>query len=180
MQVQSARQSYNIIHVVQGDFAVSDQPDTVLTTILGSCVATCLTDPVAGIGGMNHFLLPDGNPNDRQRYRYGSYAMELLINGLLKAGARKDRLVAKLFGGAAMNDGFGKIGVANGEFALRFLGTEGIPCLAQSLGGVNARRIRFTPSTGYAQQMIVQAENTLRPASNFTPKPKEHDDVTFF
>lgn len=180
MQVRSERQTFNIIHVVQGDFAVSDRPDTVLTTILGSCVATCLSDPVAGIGGMNHFLLPDGNPNDRQRYRYGSYAMELLINGLLKAGARKDRLVAKLFGGAAMNDGFGKIGIANGEFALKFLAIEGIPCLAQSLGGVHARRIRFTPATAYAQQMIVQPETVSRPVQPSQPAPKDHDDVTFF
>jgi hypothetical protein len=76
-----------------------------LTTVLGSCVAACLRDPVAGVGGMNHFLLPDGAGagTDAGR-RYGAYAMELLINELIKAGARRERLEAKLFGGGRMFD----------------------------------------------------------------------------
>lgn len=167
------------IHVVQGDYVVSDRPNTVLTTILGSCVSTCISDPVAGVGGMNHFLLPGTASGDTQSIRYGLYAMELLINGLLKNGANKARLEAKLFGGAAMGDGFGRIGEANGKFAQEFLANEGIACVAQSLGGTNARRIRFTPTTGYAQQLIVQAEQLEIPPP---PRPavRSETDVTFF
>lgn len=151
------RDLYNVIHVVQGEYFVSDRAATILTTILGSCVATCMSDPVAGVGGMNHFLLPEGDPNDAKPNRYGLHAMELLINGLLKMGARKDRIEAKLFGGAMMHNGLGRIGLANGEFAVRFLETEGICCVAQSLGGTDCRRIRYVPSTGQARQMIVQS-----------------------
>jgi chemotaxis protein CheD len=167
------------IHVVQGEYAVSDQPDTVLTTILGSCVSTCISDPVAGVGGMNHFLLPDGGLSDGREFRYGTYAMELLINGLLKKGAQKSRLEAKLFGGAAMHNGFGRIGEANGVFALRFLGDEGIRCVAHSLGGIHARRIRFAPFTGHAQQLIVQSD-TIAPEAPPRALPRSDDDVIFF
>jgi chemotaxis protein CheD len=173
------RDKLTYVHVVQGEYAVSDEPDTILTTILGSCVSTCISDPVARVGGMNHFLLPDSGPGDAQQFRYGLYAMELLINGLLKKGASKDRLEAKLFGGAAMNDGFGRIGAANGAFALRFLADEGIRCVAQSLGGTNARRIRFTPTTGHAQQLIVQ-QDAITPAPPVRQPTRNDDDVTFF
>jgi chemotaxis protein CheD len=174
-----ARDAVTCIHVVQGDYAVSDRANTVLTTILGSCVSTCISDPVAGVGGMNHFLLPGNTSGDTQSIRYGLYAMELLINGLLKMGASKNRLSAKLFGGASMSDGFGRIGEANGKFALEFLANEGIPCVAQSLGGTNARRIRFTPTTGYAQQLIVQPDElkTVPPAR---VSSRSDTDVTFF
>jgi chemotaxis protein CheD len=171
------RDRFTYVHVVQGEYAVSDRPDTILTTILGSCVSTCICDPVVGVGGMNHFLLPDSGPTNGQQFRYGLYAMELLINGLLKKGASKDRLEAKLFGGAAMNDGLGHIGAANGAFAIRFLADEGIRCVAQSLGGSLARRVRFTPTTGQAQQLIVQPDALVPPPP---PPPRRDDDVTFF
>ena len=175
----SARDAVTYVHVVQGDYAVSDCEKTILTTILGSCVSTCISDPIAGVGGMNHFLLPGNKSGDTQSIRYGLYAMELLINGLLKKGASKSRLTAKLFGGASMSDGFGRIGEANGRFALEFLSNEGIPCVAQSLGGTHARRIRFTPTTGYAQQLIVQQDElkTVLPAPVI---PRSDTDVTFF
>ncbi|HLQ20405.1 MAG TPA: chemotaxis protein CheD [Tabrizicola sp.] len=174
-----ARDAVTYVHVVQGDYVVSDRDNTVLTTILGSCVSTCISDPVARVGGMNHFLLPGDASGDTQSIRYGLYAMELLINGLLKMGANKNRLSAKLFGGASMSDGFGRIGEENGRFALEFLANEGIPCIAQSLGGTHARRIRFTPTTGYAQQLIVQQNelNTVPPAR---VSPRSDSDVTFF
>lgn len=129
-------------HVIQGEFRVTNDPGIVLTTILGSCVATCLCDPVARIGGMNHFLLPEGEVKQEVGFRYGLLAMELLINGLLKQGAQKNRLEAKLFGGAMMNGGLGRIGEANAIFARKFLADEGIPCRAESLGGTLARRVR--------------------------------------
>lgn len=167
------------VHVVQGDYVVSDRENTILTTILGSCVSTCISDPVAGVGGMNHFLLPGNGSGDSQSIRYGLYAMELLINGLLKMGANKNRLSAKLFGGAMMSDGFGRIGEANARFALEFLANEGIPCVAQSLGGTFARRVRYTPTTGYAQQMIVQT-NELSTVPPPRDQSRSDNDVTFF
>jgi len=148
----SLRESQTI-HVVQGEHVVSDKPDLVLTTVLGSCVAACLHDPVRRIGGMNHFLLPDV-PGARD-IRYASAAMEQLVNSLLKMGGRRDRLVAKLFGGARMIKGLPDIGHRNGEAALAFLRGEGIAVSAQSLGGMQARRVRFWPETGRAQQLLL-------------------------
>jgi chemotaxis protein CheD len=141
------------IHVIQGDHHVADTPGLILTTILGSCVAACLFDPDRRIGGMNHFLLPDV-PGVRD-IRHASAAMEELINSLLKAGARRDRLIAKLFGGASMIKGLPDIGRRNGEAAQGFLKVEGIRIVAQSLGGHRARRIRFWPESGRAQQLLL-------------------------
>lgn len=141
------------IHVIQGEHGISDQPDLVLTTVLGSCVAACLHDPVRQIGGMNHFLLPDGP--DTRDIRYASAAMEQLVNSLLKMGGRRDRMVAKLFGGARMIKGLPDIGHRNGEAALAFLRGEGISVSAHSLGGSQARRVRFWPATGRAQQLLL-------------------------
>lgn len=168
-----------LVHVIQGEYKVSSDPGVVLTTILGSCVATCMSDPKAGVGGINHFLLPQGNGGDGMGYRYGLLSMELLINGLLKMGARKSRLEAKLFGGAAMNDNLSRIGEANSVFALEFLEAEGIPCLSRSLGGSNARRIRYYPTTGAAQQKIVT--DHVEPVTAAPVKqPDMSDDVTLF
>lgn len=174
-----SRDALTYVHVVQGEYMVSDQSDTILTTILGSCVSTCICDPVARVGGMNHFLLPEGGAGQGQQFRYGLYAMELLINGLLKKGANRNRLEAKLFGGAAMSDGLSNIGAANGAFAVRFLSDEGIRCVAQSLGGRLARRVRFSPTTGHAQQMLLQPDAIVAEPPVRLP-PRSNDDVTFF
>src|SRR5579863_8593818 len=104
------------IHIVQGEYRVSTDPDTVVSTLLGSCVAACIRDPIAGVGGMNHFLLPGegGRPADAQdAERYGDYLMEFLVNGLMQQGAQRDRLEAKLFGGARMMRGLSAIGRKN-------------------------------------------------------------------
>ena len=156
------------IHVIQGDHAVSDTPGTVLTTVLGSCVAACLYDPERRVGGMNHFLLPD-SPGVRD-IRQASAAMEQLINSLQKRGARRDRLVAKLFGGARMLKGLPDIGRRNGEAALTFLKGEGIRVEAQSLGGNQARRVRFWPDTGRAQQLLL-ADTHEAPTTRPQPIP---------
>src|ERR1044071_2921722 len=117
------------VHIIQGEWKVLNDPNAVLTTILGSCVAACLRDPVAGVGGMNHFLLPgsvDAMAQGGDMSRYGVHLMELLINGLLKQGARRDRLEAKIFGGAKTIASFSNVGQQNAEFATRFLRDEGI------------------------------------------------------
>lgn len=143
------------IHVIQGHFVVSDEDDVVLTTILGSCVAACFRDPVAGVGGMNHFLLPgDG---ETEGLRYGVQSMELLVNGLLRRGARRERIEAKLFGGARLIDGLTDVGAQNADFAERFLRDEGIQNLGGSLRGDHARRVQFWPVAGRARQIRLEA-----------------------
>ena len=144
-------------HVVEGQFYVSDDPDLVMTTVLGSCVAACLRDPVARIGGMNHFLLPgDGErAQSHDAERYGVYLMELLVNGLMTRGAQRGRLEAKLFGGAKTIFRSSDIGAMNGKFAEHFLKTEGITIVGGSLGGNSGRRVEYWPVSGRARQTIL-------------------------
>ncbi|MFN3890853.1 MAG: chemotaxis protein CheD [Beijerinckiaceae bacterium] len=134
--------------VLQGEFRVSHDPHVVCSTILGSCVAACITDPNARIGGMNHFLLPGASVGGQDDERYGVHLMELLINGLMSNGAKRDRLEAKLFGGATMLAGLGDIGERNALFARKFLEYEGIKIVNSDLGGSRGRRIQFWPTTG--------------------------------
>lgn len=172
------------LQVVQGEHGVSARPDEVLSTVLGSCVAACLWDGEAGLGGMNHFLLAHaqgqgGAPRDS---RYGVHAMEMLINALLRAGARRDRLRAKLFGGARIAANLRDIGRTNADFARGFLRDEGIACVAESLGGTLARRVTFHPATGRARQMLIPAaqadEPPLRPPATRL-RPPAPDIVLF-
>ena len=128
--------------------------DMVLVTVLGSCVCACIRDRRSGIGGMNHFMLPDaggdqGSPLGDSA-RYGAYAMEILINQLLKIGAKRENLEAKVFGGGAVLRGFtvGNVGERNAEFVLEFLHTENIPVLAQDLLDIYPRKVYFFPATG--------------------------------
>jgi chemotaxis protein CheD len=149
------------VHVVQGEYFVSDEPNVMLTTILGSCVAACIRDPMSGLGGMNHFLLPDGggDKSATDSVRYGAYAMELLVNGLLRQGARRDRLEAKLFGGARLINGLTDIGKQNADFAERFLKQEGIAFAGGSLRGDHARRVQFWPQSGRVRQMALTKDD---------------------
>lgn len=144
-----------LIAIMQGDHRISKDPAEVLATVLGSCVAACLRDPVAGIGGLNHFLLPGGNHQDRTAVKYGLHAMELLINGMIREGASRTRLEAKLFGGAQMLRGLPDIGKANALFAEDFLRREGIAYIGGSLGGTKGRKIRFNAVTGNVRQFLL-------------------------
>jgi chemotaxis protein CheD len=141
------------IHVIQGQFHVADGDDVVLTTILGSCVAACIRDPVARVGGMNHFLLPGATGDEG--LRYGVQSMELLVNALLRKGARRDRLEVKLFGGAHLFDGLSDVGGQNSAFAERFVRDEGLNYVGGSLRGDRARRIQFWPASGRARQILL-------------------------
>lgn len=149
------------VHVVQGEQFVTVDPEVVLTTLLGSCVAACMRDPVAGVGGMNHFLLPGGKSygSSLQAERHAVHAMELLVNALLQQGARRDRLEAKLFGGARLIDGLTDVGRQNAEFAERFLADEGIRHIGGSLRGEHGRKIQFWPVSGRARQSLMEREN---------------------
>ncbi len=175
-----------VIHVVQGDYAIINEPNIVLSTILGSCVAACFHDPIARIGGMNHFLVP-GDENDRsgEAMKYGVNAMELLINGLLQRGALRSRLQAKLFGGAQVVQNLSDIGAKNAAFALKFLQVEGIPCLSQSLGGDCARRIRFWPESGRVSQLLLEKSDreafaVERRVRTQPPPAPPADDIELF
>jgi chemotaxis protein CheD len=144
-----------VIQLTLGDTYVTSNPEEVLTTILGSCIATCIRDPLAGVGGMNHFLLPDGAAGDRQRC-YGVNAMELLINDILKRGGERSRLEAKLFGGANVVAALTDVGSRNAAFARQFLSDEGIPVVGGDVGGALARRIQYIPASGRARQVVVR------------------------
>lgn len=158
-----------------------------LSTVLGSCVAACMRDPIAGVGGMNHFMLPGGDDAPRvggDAMRYGAYSMEILINELLKAGARRERLEAKVFGGGAVLDQMRQlnIGERNAEFVLDYLSTEQIPVLAQDLRGDQARRVHYFPRTGQvlmrrlpsqrAGSILARREEAVRESLIETPKPR--------
>jgi chemotaxis protein CheD len=171
------------INLVQGEYDVSADPGVVFTTILGSCVAACIRDPVAGVGGMNHFLLPGKTEGTRtgDAERYGVHLMELLVNGLMKKGARRDRLEAKLFGGAKMMDRLSDIGRLNAEFAEQFLKHEGIRRVGGSLGGEQGRRIQFWPVSGRARQIMLTGDRPfVNPAPVKVPAPASIGEVELF
>jgi chemotaxis protein CheD len=150
------------VQITQGETHVSGDPTEVIATILGSCISACIRDPIARVGGMNHFLLPDGPGEGREALRYGVNAMELLINNLLKHGAARNSLEAKLFGGANVMAGLSDVGSKNASFAERFLADEGIPVVGGSVGGTAPRRIQFWPVSGRARQFSVRESETTR------------------
>ena len=135
---------------------IGGRDDVILTAVLGSCVAACVWDAEVGVGGMNHFLLPRSNGGGRlAAMRTGSAAMPALIEQCLAAGARRERLQARLFGGAHVLPRLGDIGARNVVFARDFLRGEGIAVLSEQAGGSQARRVRFWPSTGAARQRLI-------------------------
>lgn len=142
------------LHITQGEHATGTGPDLMISTLLGSCVACCLWDPDARVGGMNHMLLAMATGGDAARALSGINAMEILINDLVKLGAARSRLQAKAFGGARMISGFSDIGAQNAAFIVSYLSQEGIPLVTQSLGGQTARNLRFWPGTGRAMQKM--------------------------
>lgn len=135
--------------VMQGQARISAGPRVELTTVLGSCVATCLFDPDEQVGGMNHFLLAEpAQASGHVDEHYGVYLMELLINEMLANGAVKSRLRAHLYGGANLHRGMAQIGTMNAEFARDFLLRERITLVREDLGGTSARRVDFRPASG--------------------------------
>jgi chemotaxis protein CheD len=156
-------------HIARGAYAVGGAGEGPISTILGSCVACCLFDPERRLGGINHFLLPDPTGSSLAPASFGTHAMELLINALLSRGAERARLRAKAFGGARVVDGLSDIGARNSVFVLEFLARERIPCLGESLGGTEARRIEFWPAEGRVRQRFLgdvrRAEIPVAPPS---------------
>jgi chemotaxis protein CheD len=141
-----------MVKVFPGEFYVTAKPDEMLVTVLGSCVSACIRDPHKGIGGMNHFMLARGHAGgwggNTESARFGNFAMEKLINELLKAGCSRDALEIKVFGGGNVIDSRNAVGTDNAEFVLHYLEAEGLRCVARDLGGQLPRRIQYLPATG--------------------------------
>lgn len=141
----------NAAKILPGEYFVSES-GMLLVTVLGSCVAACIRDSDSGVGGMNHFMLPDdgGRETVGTSARYGTYAMEVLINHLLKLGARRNRLEAKVFGGGAVLSSLASsnVGARNAEFVLDYLKTEKIPVVAKDLLDSYPRKVYYFPDTG--------------------------------
>jgi chemotaxis protein CheD len=162
-----------MVKVFPGEFYVTTQSDEVLVTVLGSCVSACIRDPVAGFGGMNHFMLPHHGSGawggDLRSTRFGNFAMEKLINELTKAGCKRERMEIKVFGGGNVTDTNNAIGSDNAEFVLRYLEAESLACAVKDLGGTLPRRIHYYPASGRVVRRLLG--NSERHAIN----RDEHD-----
>lgn len=162
------------VKLLPGEYYVTDK-DMLLVTVLGSCVAACIRDCYSGIGGMNHFMLPDGGGDAgsplNASARYGTYAMEILINQLLKLGARRCNLEAKVFGGGNVLDGLtvANVGPRNADFVLKFLQTEKIRVVAKDLVDIFPRKVYFFPKNS---KVMVKK---LRNLHNSTISQREKD-----
>jgi chemotaxis protein CheD len=159
----------DVIHVVQGQFHVSDRPEHELTTVLGSCVAACLFDPERKIGGMNHFLLPGSDPRAGRNIKYGAHSMEQLINAMLRLGAQRHRIEARLFGGANVVRGLARIGDSNSAFARDFVRQEGFILREAELGGTTGQRVRFLPASGRTRMQRLDPALHKLPATEARP-----------
>jgi chemotaxis protein CheD len=178
--------------VHQGDCLTSSDPSVTFATVLGSCVAACVRDVKAGIGGMNHFLLaePKGVASDRfgASARYGAFAMEQLINTVLSRGTgSKANLEIKVFGGGIISGAMGDVGAKNLNFVHEFLGNEGYSTVNEDVGGSFARRLLYKPVSGRAvvkrldnHAGLTIAEQELITANMRAIKAKQDADIELF
>jgi chemotaxis protein CheD len=145
------------VKVLPGEYFV-DTEDLLIMTTLGSCIAACLWDRTANVGGLNHFMLPEGNGESG---RYGLFAMELLINEMLKKGANKSRMEAKVFGGGAVISGMSSLNVGerNTNFVLDFLKTERIPVVSKDVMDIYPRKVCYLPRSGKAMVKRLASAN---------------------
>ncbi|TLU72452.1 chemoreceptor glutamine deamidase CheD [Lichenicoccus roseus] len=152
------------IKIGPGEHFVTRDPSHLIITVLGSCIAACIRDPVAGAGGMNHFMLPQsdtGNWGDAsESMRYGNFAMERLINDILQLGGVRRRLEVKLFGGGLMMADHAAIGCKNADFAEAYLRAENMSVAACDLRGLHARRVEYLPLTGKVMMLQIESANS--------------------
>jgi len=153
-----------MVKVFPGEFHIARKADETLVTVLGSCVSACIRDPRTGIGGMNHFMLPSGEADAwggaSQSTRYGNFAMEKLINELIKAGCSRDSMEIKVFGGGNVTTSSSMVGTKNANYVLRYLQAEGLKCAVQDLGGDYPRRIQYSPATGRVVRRLLGRTDT--------------------
>ena len=189
-RMTDTRFPYEVAVILPGEYFVSREPKVVYT-VLGSCISVCLRDPLAGVGGMNHFMLAaPSSDNALDRWvdtgRYGSFAMEMLMNEIFKRGGRKDRLEAKVFGGGKIYDGTIDIGAKNAAWALDFLEREGISPLKADVGDLCPRKVYYFTDSGkvllkkldrVVANAIAQEEGQYREKLQRAPA---QSDVTLF
>lgn len=190
-RMRDTRFPHEIASILPGEFFVSREP-MVVYTVLGSCISACIRDPIVGVGGMNHFMLPEpkegGNDSWGESTRYGSYAMESLINEILKRGGIKSRLEVKLFGAGKIYEGNIDVGARNAEWVLSFLKTEGLKPAKTDLGDVFPRKVYyFTESGRVLMKKIERVKNktifereTEYAAQIKQIKQQPAEDVTLF
>ena len=190
-RIRDSRFPHEIAAILPGEFFVSSTP-MIVYTVLGSCISACIRDPITGVGGMNHFMLPKpkdgGNDSWGESTRYGSYAMESLINEILKLGGVKSRLEVKLFGAGKIYEGNIDVGARNAEWVLTFLETEGLKAVKTDLGDVCPRKVYYFTDSGRVllkkierlkNKTILERENEYATKIQTVEKPVE-DDVTLF
>jgi chemotaxis protein CheD len=151
------------IQILPGELYVTSDAE-VISTVLGSCVSACVRDPVRGVGGMNHFMLPHaprGMSDTGASARYGLYALECLLNDLMRRGAHRDRFEVKVFGGGRVLQGTTDIGKGNIDFVRTFFRDEGLPIVAEDVGGRCARRLRYWPLTGVVKLLQMPMDHTV-------------------
>jgi chemotaxis protein CheD len=156
------------VKILPGEYYVS-LADEAISTVLGSCISACVRDPVRNVGGMNHFMLPEDSSTGPNNWldpaiglatRYGSYAMESLVNDLLKLGATRERLEIKLFGGGRVLSGMTDVGARNIAFVRNFMELEGYRIAAEDMGGTQPRKVVYFPNSGRVKL------RRLRPVEN--------------
>ncbi|MCA9468239.1 MAG: hypothetical protein KC643_22755 [Nitrospira sp.] len=189
-RITDTRFPYEVAVILPGEYFVSREPK-VIYTVLGSCISVCLRDPLAGVGGMNHFMLAaPASDNALDRWvdtgRYGSFAMEMLMNEIFKRGGKKERLEAKVFGGGKIYDGTIDIGAKNAAWALDFLEREGISPLKADVGDLCPRKVYYFTDSGkvllkkldrVVANAIAQEEGQYREKLQRAPA---QSDVTLF
>jgi len=194
-RMRDSRFPHEIATILPGEYFVSREP-MVVYTVLGSCISACIRDPVAGVGGMNHFMLPaptehqTGDAWGGESTRYGSFAMEQLINGILKRGGQKERLEVKLFGAGKIYEGNIDVGARNTEWVLNYVKAERLSVIGRDLGDVYPRKVYYFTDSGRVlmkriqrlkNQTIFERENEYqnRLRQEHVQKASE-DDVTLF
>ncbi|MDD2366466.1 MAG: chemoreceptor glutamine deamidase CheD [Desulfuromonadaceae bacterium] len=155
----------NAVKLLPGQYHVT-QNNTVITTVLGSCVSVCIYDPLNGVGGMNHYMLPgksdESGKSSHGSARYGLYAMDLLLEHILKVGGERSRLIAKVFGAGKVMDGMSDVGSQNADFAIKYLKEHKIHVAALDIGDNLPRKIYFSPASGQVFVKRIQSQ-TLSP-----------------
>lgn len=150
-----------VVNVHAGDCFVTTQEDEIAATVLGSCISACIRDPIIKVGGMNHFLLP-GTTTAQDTMRFGAFAMEQLINEILKRGGRRERLEIKLFGGGNVIAQATEIGTKNIAFAHQYLKDEELRVVSEDVGGTWPRKVRYQPVTGRAWVMKLRRDEDYK------------------
>lgn len=162
-RIYSGKEGEFLTRLLPGETHTTHEPKETIVTILGSCIAACVRDPVTGVGGMNHFMLPESETGTSNAdpcsaaTLYGNFAMEMLINLVLgHSGCPRTRLEIKLFGGANFTQGPSMVGKRNSDFVLHYLSNEGLRVTATDLGGGFGRRIHYHPASGKVKRLFLK------------------------